>query len=129
MKPKRRKSGREPTIALINIVFLMLVFFMVAGSLAPPMDGDLKLVNTGDLDAVSPPDALVIHADGRLSYRGNTIQDPSVYMAARADELADKAVRIIPDRTLAATQLVAISRELRDAGATRVLIITEQGLK
>ncbi len=33
MRRLRRKSTREPTIALINIVFLMLVFFMVAGAL------------------------------------------------------------------------------------------------
>ncbi len=34
MRRARTASKREPTIALINIVFLMLVFFMVAGTLA-----------------------------------------------------------------------------------------------
>lgn len=38
MRAHRQKSEREPTIALINIVFLMLVFFMVAGTLAAPLD-------------------------------------------------------------------------------------------
>ena len=42
----KSKPQREPTIALINIVFLMLVFFMVAGTLAQPLDPDLKLVET-----------------------------------------------------------------------------------
>ncbi|HBR39356.1 MAG TPA: biopolymer transporter ExbD, partial [Sulfitobacter pontiacus] len=37
----KSKPQREPTIALINIVFLMLVFFMVAGTLAQPLDPDL----------------------------------------------------------------------------------------
>ena len=46
-KPKRQK---EPTIALINIVFLMLVFFMVAGTLAQPLSRDLELVKTSDLE-------------------------------------------------------------------------------
>ena len=73
MRRARTKGGREPTIALINIVFLMLVFFMVAGALAPPLDPALTLVKTADLDTVPPPDALVVHPDGRLAYRGEDV--------------------------------------------------------
>ena len=40
---KRQKKHREPTIALINVVFLMLIFFLVAGRIAPPLDADLQL--------------------------------------------------------------------------------------
>lgn len=54
IKPRQR-SKREPTIALINIVFLMLVFFMVAGTLAQPLDPELKLVKTEELDGIAPP--------------------------------------------------------------------------
>ena len=72
MRRARATQKREPTIALINIVFLMLVFFMVAGTLAQPLDGDLDLVRTADLEGRAPPDTLVVHADGRLSYRGET---------------------------------------------------------
>ncbi|HBT01217.1 MAG TPA: biopolymer transporter ExbD, partial [Citreicella sp.] len=38
MRKVRQKTEREPTIALINIVFLMLIFFLVAGTLAQPLD-------------------------------------------------------------------------------------------
>ena len=44
MRARRPKTEREPTIALINIVFLMLIFFLVAGTLAQPLDSALKLV-------------------------------------------------------------------------------------
>ena len=67
---RRKKS--EPTIALINIVFLMLIFFLVAGTLAQPLHGKLQLIKTSDLEGREPPDALVLHANGRLSYRGET---------------------------------------------------------
>ena len=91
--PRRR---REPTIALINIVFLMLIFFMAAATLAPPLDGELRLVRTADLEGRAPPDALVIHADGRLAYRGEAVADASAYMAALPEE-ARETVRIVPD--------------------------------
>ena len=44
MRKRRQGTRREPTIALINIVFLMLVFFMVAGTLSTPLDKDVPLV-------------------------------------------------------------------------------------
>ncbi|WP_136636039.1 ExbD/TolR family protein [Pseudooceanicola onchidii] len=129
MKRKRERSKREPTIALINIVFLMLVFFMVAGSLAPPLDKDLALVDTRDLDGVAPPDALVVHPDGRLSYRGEAIVDAAAYLAGSDGDAETKVARIVPDRNLPAGQLVALARDLRVAGATSVLIVTERGLE
>lgn len=125
MKRPRTGSEREPTIALINIVFLMLVFFMVAGTLARPLDTDLTLVETRDLDRREPPDALVIHVDGQLVFRGEDVASPSDYLA-RADESTE--VRIVPDRALPAADLLAIAARLRAAGADRVLIVTEQAL-
>ena len=128
MKRVRRKSNREPTIALINIVFLMLVFFMVAGALAPPLDSALSLVKTDDLDTVAPPDALVAHPDGRLSYRGEDVASAAAWLADTMD--GDAApIRIVPDRDLPAAELVGLARELRTAGASRVVIVTQRGLE
>ncbi|PVA10578.1 biopolymer transporter ExbD [Pelagivirga sediminicola] len=128
MRRAREKSRREPTIALINIVFLMLVFFMVAGTLAQPLDRDMKLIRTADLEGRAAPDALVIHEDATLSYRGTQILSPAAFMARQEDRAAP-AVRLIPDRDLPARDLIRITRELRSAGAERVLIVTERGLE
>ena len=127
----RPRRTREPTIALINIVFLMLVFFMVAGTLADPLDGDLSLVRTAELEGRAPADALVIHTDGRLSFRGDTLSSAADYaeQMAAEDEEAGRTLRVVPDRDLPAATLVTISGELRAAGADRVLIVTERGLE
>ena len=124
----RRKSEREPTTALINIVFLMLIFFLVAGTLAVPLDGDLTLVRTAELERTAPGDALVVHADGRMSFRGQDIGAPSDYLA-RLDAENRERVRIVPDAELPAIELVAIGRALRRAGAGSVVIVTERGLE
>lgn len=128
MRAAGRRRFREPTIALINIVFLMLVFFMVAGTLAQPLDRSLRLVRTQDLDGRAPPDTLVIHADGRLSFRGDDVATPETYLAA-LDEADRAEIRIVPDRDLPAKQLVAIARALQSAGAGRVMVVTERGLQ
>ncbi len=128
MRARRQKTEREPTIALINIVFLMLIFFLVAGTLARPLDAELSLVRTADLDGSAPPDALVIHADGRMQYRGADLAE-AAEMLADAEGDAGKSVRIVPDRDLPAARLVAIGAALRGAGAEQVLIVTQRGVE
>lgn len=121
----KRGAGREPTIALINIVFLMLIFFLVAGTLAPPLDGALRLVRTADLEGAAPPDALVIRADGTLRYRGMAVASASDWWSEQDSAVA----RLVPDRDLPAQTLVQIGRALREAGAERVVVVTERGLQ
>jgi len=128
MKPMPRRRRREPTIALINIVFLMLIFFMAAATLAPPMARDLELVRTRDLDGRAPPDALVIHADGRLEYRGAPVPDAAAHVAQLSRDGREK-VRIVPDADLPATELVRLGAALRAAGAGRVVMVTRRGLE
>ncbi|MDX8354810.1 ExbD/TolR family protein [Cognatiyoonia sp. IB215182] len=128
MRQITRKKKAEPTIALINIVFLMLIFFLVAGTLAQPLDRELELVETSALDGREPPDALVINAAGDLSYRGTALPDVVAFLQDRAeDQLAE--VRIVPDRALAADRLVEVSRNLREGGAQSVIIVTERALQ
>ncbi len=101
---------------------------MVAGTVAQPLDGDLQLVQTSDLEGRAPPDALVVHPDGRLSYRGQPVADAATFYEGQADD-AREVVRIVPDRELPAAQLVAVAREIRGLGAKSVLVVTERVLK
>lgn len=121
-RAKSQKHKREPTIALINVVFLMLVFFLIAGSIAPSLDDRLELVDTRNLEGRAPPDVAVVLPDGSLQYRGSP---------TTAEEIArgDKKPRIVPDRNLPAAQLIALTRALKSFGATEVWIVTERGLE
>ena len=115
----------ESTIALINIVFLMLVFFMVAGSLAPPNDAAVTLVDTRNLESRPPADALVITADGQLRFGGIPVPGPEPYLRTLDDE---GTARVITDRAVPAKALLALASALRAGGARSVVIVTEPGL-
>ncbi|MBO9475656.1 biopolymer transporter ExbD [Shimia sp. R10_1] len=121
-------SKKEPTIALINIVFLMLIFFMIAGTLAPPLDQSVSLVRTTELEGREPPDTLVIRADGSLWLRG-VPKASIVDFLSTLEEEAKSTIRIVPDRDLPAKQLMIHTRNLRENGAQRVLIVTERALQ
>lgn len=126
MRAVRERQQPEPTIALINIVFLMLIFFMVAGTLAAPLDRDLRLVDTRTLDRRETPDALVLNAAGEVLYRGIPISDVRTYLETRAD---DAVAQIVPDRAAPARALLKLARRLEAAGAQKVVIVTEQALR
>lgn len=118
------KKNREPTIALINVVFLMLVFFMVAGTLAAPIDPDLKLVKTQDLDGTEPADVLVIMADGTLMNQGAVVEDLAEFLDQFDRETS--TARLMPDQDTAALRMIEVARKLRQNGAQRVVILTQK---
>ncbi|MEP3054262.1 biopolymer transporter ExbD [Ascidiaceihabitans sp.] len=121
-RPSIRKE-REPTIALINIVFLMLIFFMVAGTLSAPKNSNVTLVKTQDLEGAEPSHALVIMEDGRLMHLGKPT-DVSGFLAATQSPMG--TARIMPDQNTPALRMITIARQLRAAGAQRVVILSEK---
>lgn len=123
IRPAPARRTRDSNIALTNIVFLLLIFFLIAGSVAAPLDSDLTLVETAGLEGREPPDALVLHADGRLSFRGRPAE-PEEYMATRSGG----PVRIVPDRAAPGPRLIEVTGALRRLGATSVILVTERAL-
>lgn len=123
-----KRQAPEPTITLINVVFLMLVFFLIAGTIAPPLEGDLKLVLTKELEGRAPPDALVLHSDGHVSYRGNVV-DPENFDVSELTLDGKEPLRLVPDRDLAAQDLLQVAAKLQASGAQEIVLITERGLE
>ncbi|MCP1198303.1 biopolymer transporter ExbD [Notoacmeibacter sp. MSK16QG-6] len=117
-----QRQHAEPTIALINIVFLMLIFFLIAGTLAAPLPSDMETVRTEISPPAAPPDALAIAADGTLYQRAaaTTIE------RFIADTDLSEPVRIAVDRNLPARDLMSVVAALRTAGAVRVIMVTER---
>lgn len=124
IRPARPRRTRDSTIALINVVFLMLIFFLIAGSVGPALDPDLELADTSGLEGREPPDALLLHRDGTLSYRGAP-SDPGAYLAA----LGTGPARIVPDRAVPAPRLIEVAGTLRRLGAPSVLVVTKQAIE
>ncbi|MGP9789214.1 ExbD/TolR family protein [Roseinatronobacter sp. NSM] len=119
------RARPEPNIALINIVFLMLVFFLIAGSLAPRPDPDVTLVSLSDIATHPPSDALVLLADGTLRLNGQAVTLPDA-----VGQLAGQArVRLLPDRAAPAAILIETAQALRRGGAPKLVLVTQEGLK
>ncbi|WP_350335390.1 ExbD/TolR family protein [Coralliovum pocilloporae] len=123
---KQKKQAAESTISLINIVFLMLIFFLVAGTLATPIDKALAPADTAELPMTpSDPLTIAIRADGSLFWRGAESTSEAVITILQAE--GQKDVKIIPDRELPVPLLVEQVKALKEAGVEQVRIITIRG--
>ena len=114
-----KRSDREPTIALINVVFLMVIFFLVAGTLAPAIDARVTLVQAQEMTTAPPTDGLLVLVDGTILKSGHPLDLADLGQV-------DGTLRIVPDRDLAARELVRIARLLRAAGADGVVVVAER---
>ncbi|MBN8294976.1 biopolymer transporter ExbD, partial [Rhodobacter sp. NTK016B] len=111
------------TIGLINVVFLMLIFFLIAGSIAPAPGDGIALVRIADLEVQAPPEALVLMEDGTLRH-GGAETDAEAYLATLSEP---RVARILPDRSVPAATLVDLASALSAGGAERIVLLGERG--
>ena len=124
MKRSFKASKREPIISLINIVFLILIFFMVAGSLSTKRASGIEFAQTEGLECCSEEDALDILADGTLVLQGNPLVSVEQFIAQT--ESLEVTVRLRPDRNYPASELLTLVKVLQTAGAKHIVVLTEQ---
>lgn len=124
MKRRFKAAKREPIISLINIVFLILIFFMVAGSLSGNRPSGIEFVQAEGLECCVDEDALDILADGTLVKQGETLA--SLEQFIEQTESLEATIRLRPDRDYPAQDLLQRVKALQAAGATHIVILTEQ---
>ena len=138
-RPEKRR-GQDPTIALINIVFLMLIFFLLAGTIASRGDGDIEMIRTSEAQSSRPPAGPIgITAEGEIHYGGETLSEEALLTALRDTSAVPTAepeegegasvgepVSVVADRALPARDLIAFLRMLREAGLS-ARIVTRSG--
>lgn len=126
-EPRARRTSDEGVVPLINVVFLLLIFFLIAGTMTPPSPLELDPVTTQESPASRSPSAtLFVSADGRMAYRGEEVPVEALAGAIRADEDRDEAVplSVMLDRGLPSQDLSRILDALAAGGVSQLRLIT-----
>lgn len=118
VKPKK-KSAAENVLPLINVVFLLLIFFMLAGALEKAELLDItppETANSGQPDDTTA--ILLIAADGRLSFRDEILERAEVVGSLKAyfAEHPDGRLKLKADAQSDAAMVIALIEELRAVG-------------
>ncbi|MEO1158993.1 MAG: biopolymer transporter ExbD, partial [Pseudomonadota bacterium] len=128
MRPVAKTSRREPTIALINIVFLMLIFFLLAGVIAPAYELDVSPPSAQRSAAESRQGSTVyVSKDGQVSFQNGLMDIASLgaAVAQRPDGSPDN-LRVAVDQETDGQLLIDVVAQLRGAGISRVNLVTRQ---
>jgi biopolymer transport protein ExbD len=129
--------GREPDLtSLINIVFLILIFFVVAGALRPFSARDVRLAKVAQERAGQvSPGHLIVREDGRLTYRGADVSLEALgelvagQAAPGSGGKAPAVFTLVADGRLPAKRLLEVSRVLKGAGVGRVALMVERSAR
>lgn len=119
-----RKRMRESVVPMINVVFLLLIFFLMTAQIAPPdpVAVDPPLSQLADQPAPAGERVAWLGADGVLHADGVTGALAIARLAESAGPLTLRA-----DAGLSAARFAGILRELGAAGLNDVTLIAIAG--
>ena len=116
--PTTRRHRADADVPTINLVFLLLVFFLLSATLAPP-DPLTVVPPEGEGEASVRGETLSVAADGTLAM--GDARGGAVLAALAARGTGPVVVRA--DAALSGEALAALLPRLRAAGATRIDLV------
>ncbi len=127
-KPARRRLDNDQRIMpLINVVFLLLIFFMVAGQLSKTDPVKIKPpVSDSESEAGEPLVQLLVTAEGRLLLAGTDVAADELLHRVRSmlDGRRDRTVHVKADGAADAAAIIGLLEKIKAAGAERVKLLT-----
>jgi biopolymer transport protein ExbD len=121
------RRANEPIGPLIDIVFLLLIFFMLVGTLKPPEPLPVEPPSSRYSEKRSGQQQMVsLTADGRLAFAGQTLTKRELVriLKRRFAENAPLTVALKADAAAKASEVIAVLDALRQAGIERLSLLT-----
>lgn len=117
MPPRRPAS--ESVVPMINVVFLLLIFFMMSATIMPAPPFDVSLPETDAQIAVAGEMDIYVSASGEVSFQG-ALNDAA--WAVLAAQPAVSTVTLRADADLSAQKLARVVSRLARIGHTQIEI-------
>ena len=125
-----RKEPDENVIPMINIVFLLLIFFMVAGTITPasPLSVDPAETEAGQ-ELEGEPLRVLLDAEGQMAVEADVVDGREALrerVEAALSEAPERPVEVKADADASSEWLLDVLDNLREAGVERVELITRR---
>lgn len=127
-RAQRKPGGEENLVPLINIVFLILIFFLVASTIRPFTDREITLATSHETTGSGALQrAVLLHTNGILVVSGREVP-PEALVGIFTGWLAkpDRAVTIVADHEADARRVVEIVTTASGIGLTSVKLLTKR---
>ena len=129
MKIERPKQNRELVniTPLIDVVFILLVFFMLAGTVEPTEPFTVAPAATDSEIRGDVQDFVVlVDADGRVALDDRELVRDELAEAVREALYSEPGalIQLKPDAGADAVTVIKVMEEIRDAGAQYIVLLT-----
>ena len=126
---RRRLKGEINLVPLINVVFLLLIFFMLSSTLATPDRFDVDLPESAQARASeSEPIVVLVRPDGGVALNNRTLSIGELEPALSAARAAAPGAGVLlkADARATTADVVSVLRRARAAGIERVALATRE---
>ena len=121
LDPPAKRPPRESIVPMINVVFLLLIFFLMTAQITPPDPFEITPPKSNAQDPAEGRQILYVSAEGKLVYGDHEGDD---VFAAFADLDQTEPLMIRADHSVAADRIAALLPRLAASGVSRVKLIS-----
>lgn len=130
---KKKHINDLNLIPLINVVFVLLIFFMVVGRLERTDLLGVELPRThhvGSRNAQSDPVMVYVNKTGRIAVNNDFVAKDDLLVIVKTALLEQpmRSVRVKADAKLLASELIWVIATIQESGAQSVSIMTRREL-
>lgn len=116
---------------LIDVVFILLVFFMLAGAIERPDELEVTPpISESELASSEEDVVILVSTDGSVAFQGRVMMDDfelvrtaTVWFAVRPDS----SIQLKADADADAARVIEVMELLREAGAQYLVLLTVGG--
>lgn len=120
-----RRARGESIVPMINVVFLLLIFFLMTSHLVQPEPFEVTPPTSSSTAEPTSEETLYVDASGRLHFDGAEDETIFAILSARSAEIAK--IKLRADGQTEAQTVARILRQLAEAGLSDVeLVIADQ---
>lgn len=116
----------DALLPLINLVFLLLMFFIAAGQIADDQLPDLPISSAIEQNKTPQAD-MVITSDGEWQIAGTTVSNDTLFEKLPAPN-QEQPLRIAAAASLSMTELETLFRKLEQGDYREIILLTEPAL-
>lgn len=127
---RERPRPRMNIAPLIDVVFLMLIFFMLTSTFIDTASIDLSMARSGPSAGAGAGDMLLVDVkrDGELRLNGLTLglEDLGPELAARVGAQVDTPVALRAEARVPVQRLVAVMDSIQGVGMSNIRLATPE---
>ncbi|WP_415717012.1 ExbD/TolR family protein [Roseibium sp.] len=115
----------DSSLALINVVFLLLLFLLVSGTLRPPLPDDFDWAETtADQGSSNIQDSLVLTETGDFWFKGAILDEAQLLGFLAEASARSNRLTLQVDKRARVETIAGLAKKAQAAGIARLSLVT-----